>query len=171
MSKNSQIHPCSGKCSRFDGEQCNTCLVSDDVCDFVAGDLVVTQSNEINFVDAVLKVIEVDGDQIRVLIDGCIRSYWTHSEGWRIATLAEIAVGHRIDEPKIQVVMCADELEITPYCVECDRKTLKVLHTAIDAQQSKQRAKLRVGFWKTAFAISGCINLLLIAAAMVGGGV
>lgn len=166
MSKNSQTHPCSGKCSRFNGEQCSTCLVSDDVCDFAVGDSVIVTTKATQLDERYVHEINEVGSR-----EVLIHSEWVGIKGIRLATIAEKAAGYRIDAPKTQVVMCADELEITPYCVECDRKTLKVLHTAIDAQQPKQRAKLRVGFWKIAFAISGCINLLLIAAAMVGGGV
>ena len=32
-------HPCADKCTDFDGEQCNTCLISE--FDFLAGDTVV----------------------------------------------------------------------------------------------------------------------------------
>lgn len=132
-------HPCRNYCSQWTGEQCKGCTISD----------------EVELQDPPAVEYCPHGYDTACLICG-----FGQKDGKRVL--------HN-KTPKTQVVMRADELEITPYCVECDRKTLKVLHTANDAAYSKQRAKLRVEFWKTAFAISGCINLLLIAAAMVGG--
>ncbi len=130
-------HPCSGKCSRFDGEQCNTCLVSDDVCDFAVGDLVVPKSNTVNSVPAVREVIELDGDdKFLITIGGNHRQSWRFIDGWRTATLAEIAAGYRIDAPTVCVEQETLELFNSKHC--SPRNYIKQYYSNVtDAQRLK----------------------------------
>lgn len=78
---------------------------------FKVGDRVVPESEATNLVRAVREVLEVDGDQIRYHMEAQVRSYWSKAKGWRHATPAEIAAGHRIDEPSSSCGMTTTQLD------------------------------------------------------------
>ena len=126
-------HPCRNYCSQWNGEQCKGCMISDEP-DFAVGDLVVPSSNAVNKVPCVREVLSINADKFLVVTSDTARSYWRYVAGWRLATPAEKAAGYRIDNPaRDEVVMRADELEITPYiCSIC-----KDLTTPTQTEKSK----------------------------------
>lgn len=123
MSKNSQIHPCSGKCQRFNGEQCSTCLVSDDVCDFAVGDLVVIKQSWKPSNKDVYEIESIIGTSVQVSLHApnlpkfsCqTLGFCVGIENLRHATPAEIAADHRIDETEEELLA---ESEVWRECRE-----------------------------------------------------
>ena len=108
-------HPCSDKCSEFNGEQCNHCLVRqiekrefdlglapDDAyvkTDFAIGDAVVSLSNEFPLQDKTHHLIAVYGDQVWIQTEIGV---WTVNKKFvRHAAVAELNVNRRLTEAEI----------------------------------------------------------------------
>ena len=161
-------HPCSGKCSRFNGEPCNTCLVPDDLDQIVVGSMVVFIGATFNeFVAEVISITKPstvnDYPASAVLnFPSGYPSFATELSKLRLATALEIAIGHRIDAPRPQV--CNEHKPFEDFeAAHCAPKNLPMVvrpeapvtsQSELNLREKNSRLKVNNKSLKLALAIS-----------------
>lgn len=115
MQTNISKHPCSGKCTEFNGEQCSHCLIPShltelnavELHDFVVGDVVVL-TKELEFVDRkfntnelllVVDLTRLGGAGITFDHDVHANIMYVDQTEIRPATTAELKEGRRLPDP------------------------------------------------------------------------
>lgn len=106
MKSNISNHPCSGKCTSFNGEQCSHCLIPSrstelnhtDLHEFAIGDVVVRTDIDRNYLYEVL-FVDSYSLQLQIMDQPKLGSIWLAPYEARSASTAELKEGRRLPDP------------------------------------------------------------------------